>query len=121
MQKDTAFTGFIARYNGDECVIELNNYFDNGLKKTCATNWHSVDKAKVMALEIWWHGECKAKLPLPEDEAKAEWKFFHSGGLVLGEKSPVLTSRTIGVKAGRFEKLYTVDEKTGELKTSIYY
>jgi hypothetical protein len=125
------FTGFKAycliKKEGEKdkeiVITEQNNFFDETLKRTCATNWHQVDKENLKTLELWWHDERKA---IVEDKPKEfEWVFFHTGSMASSDPGPVIISRTVGYKkpskaphAGEDIHYFTVDEITGEFTYS---
>lgn len=121
LKEYTNFTGFLAYYSRDILVKEKENYFSKKLNKNCATNWSEIDKTRLVALELLWHGQSKIKIDKkdyphikPED-----WFFTHSGMYNMKSRNITVISRNIGFKKDNITQVYSVDEETGILRTSI--
>lgn len=121
LKEYTNFTGFVAHYNNDILVKEKENYFSKKLNKNCATNWAEIDKTRLVALELLWQGQSKIKIDKkdyphikPED-----WFFTHSGMYNMKNRNISVISRNIGFKKDNITQVYSVDEETGILRTSI--
>lgn len=120
------FSGFIAVYQNGKEVREKENYFSKKLDKKCATNWSEINKDKLVALRILWHGQEKMvidKYPKNKEARYKElepgdWFFSQSGIFDLSTHSIKVISRNIGFKKDGMYTIYSVEEDTGILKIS---
>ena len=114
-------TGFIAYYEDGKSVREKENYFSKKLQKICATNWAEINKKKLVALELFWHGQSiikidKADYPTitPDD-----WFFSQSAFFEMKNKKLTILSRNIGYKKGSITQIYSVEEASGRLVSHV--
>jgi hypothetical protein len=121
LKEDIKFTGFRAYYSKEIFVKEKENYFSKKLKKNCATNWAEIDKTRLVALELLWHGQSKIKIDKKEyPHIKSEdWFFTHSGIYNMKNRSITIISRNIGFKKDNIIQVYSVEEETGILRSSV--
>lgn len=106
------FTGFIACYENGKYLKEENNFQDKDINKTCATNWHKVDKTYLSELEIWWHSKFKGRISKKNYPTLFKWVFYHTG-ISDFNKGFSIYSRTIGCIDNSGEHLITVREISG--------
>lgn len=121
LKEYTKFTGFLAYYSDDLIVKEKENYFSKKLNKNCATNWAEIDKTRLVALELLWLGQSKIKIDKKEYPfiKPEDWFFTHSGMYNMKNRNITVISRNIGFKKDNITQVYSVDEETGILRTSI--
>lgn len=121
LKEYTKFTGFLAYYSDDLIVKEKENYFSKKLNKNCATNWAEIDKTRLVALELLWRGQSKIKIDKKEYPfiKPEDWFFTHSGMYNMKNRNITVISRNIGFKKDNITQVYSVDEETGILRTSI--
>ena len=114
------YTGFIAYYDNNIIVKEKENYFSKKLKKKCATNWAEIDKNRLVALELLWHGQSKIKISREEHPhiKSDDWFFTHSGMFNMKNRNVTVISRNIGFKKDNIIQVYSVEEETGILRSS---
>lgn len=120
-QKELSFTGFIAHYANKSLVKEKENYYSNKLKKKCATNWSEIDKNQLVALELLWEGKSIIKIDQKSyPHIKSEnWFFTQTGIYDLKERKVKVLARNIGFKKDKIIQVYSVEEETGILRTSV--
>lgn len=120
-QKEVSFTGFIAHYGPKKKILEKENYFSKKLGHNKATNWSEIDKDKMTALELIWHDKSKIKIDKKEYPhiKPDDWFFSQHATFDMESQSIVVVSRNIGYKKGDIIQIYTVEEETGILKTSV--
>ena len=110
-------TGFVAYYESGMVVCEENTYFSKSSGRTKATNWSEVEKDKLVALELLWNGEIKARV----DKVKyphltpSDWYFSHYGSLEMSTHKTQVVSRNIGYYKDSLLTLFRVEEKSGVL------
>lgn len=120
-QKENKFTGFRAYYNNNIIVKEKENYFSKKLQKNCATNWAEIDKNRLVTLELLWHGQTKIKIDMKEHPhiKPEDWFFTHSGLYNMKSRSKTIIARNIGFKKNNIIQVYSVEEETGILRSSV--
>lgn len=119
-QKENNFTGFVAYYNNRK-VKEKENYFSKEHNQKKATNWSEINKNKLTALELLWHGKSKIKISkeeYPKIKPK-DWFFSHSAIYDMESQKIRTVARNIGFKKDKIINIFTVEEKSGNLKTSV--
>ena len=120
LQKENNFTGFIAYYGPKKKVFEKENYTDkSGNKK--ATNWSEIDKEKLTALELVWRGSSKIlikKSDYPHMQG-TDWFFTQSAFLDMATQKIRVVARNIGYRKEGIIQIFTVEEDTGTLKSSV--
>jgi hypothetical protein len=121
LQKELNLTGFIAHYANGSIVKEKENYTNKKLQKKCATNWSEIDKNQLVALELLWHGKSIIKIDKkdyphikPED-----WFFTQTGIFELKDRKVKVLARNIGFNKDKIIQVYSVEEETGILRTSV--
>jgi len=117
-KENKRFTGFVAFYKDGNEVREKNNYFSSKTKRKKATNWHEVDKDKIVALEIFWKGQPKIRIDKDDhpDLKPSDWFFSHFGCLDMNTHETKVISRNIGFIKGDILTVYCVVEETGVVK-----
>lgn len=112
------FTGFVAYYDDENIVYEKNNYISSSAGKRKATNWHEINRKKLVALELLWHGESKIKISHKEYPhiTPSDWYFSHYGYLNMSTHQVKVLSRNIGYIKDKILTLYCVSEDTGIIK-----
>lgn len=102
-------------------VREKENYFSKELKKICATNWAEINKEKLVALELFWHGQSIIKInkaDYPEMTAD-DWFFTQSAIFEMKNRKLTILSRNIGYKKGDITQVYSVEEASGRLVSHV--
>jgi hypothetical protein len=119
-QDDPNYTGFIAHYGPKKTVLEMENYTNkDGQKK--ATNWSELDKTKMTALELVWHGSSKVTIDKKEYPhiGADDWFFTQTAFFDMKEQKIKVVGRNIGYKKGGIIQVFTVEEQTGILRSSV--
>lgn len=120
LRKEVKFTGFIAYYGPKKSVKEKENFINkDGVAK--ATNWYEIDKDKLTALELVWKDEPKItidKKDYPHIQPN-DWFFTQTAYFDMQKQETVVISRNIGFKKDGYIQVYTVEENTGILKSSM--
>jgi hypothetical protein len=121
LPEENKFTGFIAHYKDSKVIKEKENFFSKKLQKKCATNWAEIDKTQLAALELLWRGKSKIKIDLKDYPhiKPDDWFFTHSGMYNMKNHSITILTRNIGFKKGSITQIYSVDEETGILRSTI--
>lgn len=119
--KEDKFTGFVAHYKDNKVIREKENFFSKKLQKKCATNWAEIDKTQLVALELLWRGKSKIKIDLKEYPhiIPEDWFFTHSGMYNMKNHEIIVLTRNIGFKKDSITQIYSVDEETGILRSTI--
>jgi hypothetical protein len=119
-KENNKFTGFIAHYN-NKTIVEKENFYSKKLNKNCATNWAEVDKNKLIALEIIWHGKSIIKIDKKDySHIKPEdWFFTQTGIYNIKDRKIRVLARNIGYKKDKITQVYSVEEETGILRSSV--
>lgn len=114
------YTGFLAHYDDGRVIKERENYHSKKLKRKCATNWLEINKDKLTALELVWHGQSKAKIekecPKESDRGTlkpSQWFFSHYGYMDLSKRQIVVVARNIGYVKDGVVNMISVNELTG--------
>jgi hypothetical protein len=121
-KESNTFTGFIAHYPFGAFVIERENYFSKALHKPCATNWAEIDKKKLMALELQWHGKTVIEVSKSDNPeiGPDDWFFTQSAIYDMKNKKLIILARNIGYKTkDKTIQVYSVEEATGRLVSSV--
>jgi hypothetical protein len=120
-QKEDKFTGFVAHYGKKKTVLEKENYLDKKTGQKKATNWSEIDKDKLTALELLWHGESKIKIDKKDHPyiSSDDWFFTQTAYFDMTKQKIAVVGRNIGYKKDGVLQVYTVVEETGILKSSI--
>lgn len=121
LQKENNFTGFVAYYGDNKIILEKENYVDKKTGQKKATNWSEINKDKLTALELIWHGESKIKIDKKEQShiGPDDWFFTQTAFFDMTKQQIVVIGRNIGYKKGGVIQVYTVVEETGILSSSI--
>jgi len=120
-KENNKFVGFIAHYDNNKTIVEKENFYSKKLDKKCATNWTEIDKNKLIALELIWQGKSIIKIDKknypyikPED-----WFFTQTGIYNIKDKKIKVLARNIGYKKDKITQVYSVEEETGILRSSV--
>ena len=115
------FTGFVVHYEDGTEVFEKESYLSPTLQKLCATSWVEVDKTKITSLELRWQGQ--SKIILNKDElaltSPDDWFFTQSGYKDSTKNDIVVVARNIGYVDNDVIHVFSVEERTGVMRTSI--
>jgi len=119
-----SYTGFVAHYTNGRVVYERENYDSKKLKKKCATNWAEIDRNKLVAMEMFWHGQLKARIekdPSSDPNRKnilgpSEWFFSQKGYFDMGTRKITVVARNIGYVQDGIIHITSVVEKTGTVQ-----
>jgi hypothetical protein len=124
-QKENKFTGFIGHYD-NKTIVEKENFYSKKLNKRCATNWAEIDKNKLIALELLWQGKSIIKIDKENyPHIKPEDWFFTQTGIYnikdkkIKDKKIKVLARNIGYKKDNITQVYSVEEETGILRSSV--
>jgi len=111
------YTGFIAHYDNGRSIKERENFYSSKLKKKCATNWQEIDRTRLVALELVWHGQSKATVQKPPDPfTPDQWFFSHSGCMNMNSRKIIVVSRNIGYVKDGIVHITSVMEDTGIIR-----
>ena len=119
------FTGFVAYYDDGKVIKERENFQSKKLNRKLATNWAEINKNKLIALELQWKNQVKARIDkVPPKKAEApykvlkpsDWFFSQKGYIDMGSRQIVIIARNIGYIKDDIINITSVDEKTGIIK-----
>lgn len=125
-EKKTDFTGFAAHYDNGRVIYEKENFFSNKLNKKCLTSWAEIDKTKLVALELLWHGQFRVKLEKISRDPSLytpiqpnEWYFSQTGYMDMKIRAIKVVSRNIGYVKDHTLYMTSVEEDTGIIRTAV--
>jgi hypothetical protein len=115
------FTGFLAYYDDGKIVQEREDYFSKPLNKQCATNWAEINKDKLSALELIWQDQPKIKIDIKDYPhiKPADWFFTQSAYFEMKSRKLTIVARNIGFKKDNIIQVYSIEEATGTLSSSV--
>ncbi len=115
------FNGFVAWYNDGKIEQEREDYFSKTLNKQCSTNWAEINKDKLTTLELIWQNDSKIKIDIKDYPhiKPSDWFFSQTAYFDMKFRKKVLVSRNIGYKKDNIIQVYSVEEGTGVLSSSL--
>ena len=115
------FNGFVAWYKDGKIVQEKEDYLSKTLNKQCATNWAEIDKDKLVALELIWQNDSKIKIDIKDYPhiTPYDWFFSQTAYFDMKSRKKAIVSRNIGYKKNSIIQIYSVEENTGVLSSSL--
>jgi hypothetical protein len=106
-------------------IHEREDFFSDKLSRKCATNWAEIDRDRLSALELSWHGAVKSridKIPtsasfnVHKTMAPADWFFSQKGYFDMSTKKVVVIARNIGYRENGTLHIASVFEETGIIR-----
>lgn len=119
-QNDHNYTGFVAHYGPKKTVLEKEDYINkSGQRK--ATNWSELNKEKMTGLELVWRGSSKIRIDKKDYPhiGPDDWFFTQTAFFDMKEQKVKVVGRNIGYKKDGIIQVFTVEEQTGILKSSV--
>jgi len=120
-----SFTGFVAHYADGRVIHEREDFFSDKLNRKCSTNWAEIDRDRLSAIELVWHGTIKVRIDkIPTSTsfnahktmAPADWFFSQKGYFDMRTRKIVVVARNIGYKENGILHIASVFEETGILR-----